>query len=74
MKPYGHIRLNEQKSYLNYRLNRARMITEVACGKLKGRCWVLSKKCESNPKTLKRFSLDYIVFNNICIEMGDIIS
>ena len=72
MKPYGHISLNEQKRYLNYRLSRARMITEGACGKLKGRCCGLSKKCESNPETLKRFSLDYIVLHNICIEMGDI--
>ena len=34
---------------------------------------VLSKKCESNPETLKRFGLASIVLHNICIEMEDII-
>ena len=70
IKPYGHAILNEQKRYLNYRLNRARMVTEGAFGKLKGRWKVLSKKCESNPQ---RFGLASIVLHNICIEMGDII-
>ena len=49
------------------------MVTEGAFGKLKGRCRVLSKKCESNPETLKRFGLASIVLHNICIEIGDII-
>ena len=73
IKPYGDAILNEQKRYLNYRLSRARMVTEGAFGKLKGRWRVLSKKCESNPETLKRFGLASIVLHNICIEMGDII-
>ena len=74
MKPYGDAILNEQKRYLDYRLRRARMVTEGAFGKLKG-CWrVLSKKFESNPETLKRFGSASIVLHNIFIEMGDIIA
>ena len=53
IKPYGHAILNEQKCYINYRLTRARMVTEGAFGKLKGRWKVLSKKCESNPQLSK---------------------
>ena len=48
------------------------MVTKGAFGKLKGSWRVLSKKCESNPETLKRFGLASIVLHNICIEMGDI--
>ena len=45
MKPYGDAILNEQNRYLDFRLSRARMVTEGAFGKLKG-CWrVLGKKC-----------------------------
>ena len=73
MKPYDDAILNEQKHYLNYRLSRARMVTEGAFGKLKRHWRVLSKKCESNPETLKRSGLASIVLYNICIEMGDII-
>ena len=53
IKPYGHAILNEQKCYLNCRLTRARMVTEGAFEKLKGRWKVLSKKCESNPQLSK---------------------
>ena len=49
------------------------MVTKGAFGKLKWRCRVLSKKCESNPETLRRFGLASIVLHNTCIEMGDII-
>ena len=73
IKPYGDAILDEQKRYLNYRLSRASVVAEGAFGKLKGRWRVLSKKCESNPETLKRYGLASIVLHNICIEMGDII-
>ena len=73
IKPYGDVILNEQKRYLNNRLSRERIVTEGAFGKLKGRWRVLSKKCESNPETLKRFGLASMVLHNICIEMRDVI-
>ena len=47
------------------------MVTEGDFGNLKGRWRVLSKKCESNPETLKKFGLASIVLHNICIEMVD---
>ena len=47
------------------------MLTQGAFGKLKGRWRVLSKKCESNPETLKKFGLAFIGLHNTCIEMGD---
>ena len=74
IKPYGDAILNKQKRYLNYRLSKARMVTKGAFEKLNGHWRVLSKKCESNPETLKRFGIASIVLHNICIEMGDIIS
>ena len=73
IKLYGDAILDEQKRCLNYRLSRARIVTEGAFGKLKRRWRVLSKKCESNSETLKRYGLASIVLHNICIEMEDII-
>ena len=37
IKPYGDAIISEQKRYLNYWLSRARMVTEGAFGKLRGR-------------------------------------
>ena len=59
IKPYGDAILNKQECYLNYRLSRARRVTEDVFGKLKGRWRVLSKKCESNPETLKRLAISF---------------
>ena len=47
------------------------MVTEGDFGNLKGRWRVLSKKCESNPETLKKFGLASIFLHDISIEMGD---
>ena len=73
MKPYGEAVLSEQKIYFNYRLSRARMVTEGAFGKLKGRWRILSKKCESHKGTVKKMGLACVVLHNICIDRGDII-
>ena len=37
MKPYTNAVLTEKQKYFNYRLSRARMVTEGACGQPKGR-------------------------------------
>ena len=37
MKPYGNAVLTQEERYFNYRLRRARMVTEGAYGRLKGR-------------------------------------
>ena len=47
MKPYGNAVLTQGERYFNYRLSRARMVTEGAYGRLKGRWRILLKKCES---------------------------
>ena len=53
MEPHGDAVLTPDKAYFNYRLSRARMITECAFGKLKGRFRVLFGKCESKKETVK---------------------
>ena len=47
MKPFAHAILSEEQKYFNYRLSRARMVTECAFGTLKGRWRILYRKCES---------------------------
>ena len=73
MKPHGDAILTSEKAYFNYRLSRARMITEGAFGKLKGRFRVLFRKCESNKETVKIMGLACVVLHNICIDRKDII-
>ena len=46
MKPYTDAVVSPQQKYFNYRLSRARMVTEGAYGQLKGR-WGLLRKSES---------------------------
>ena len=48
MKPYTNATLSPKQRYFNYRLSRARMVTESAYGQLKGRWRVLFRKNESN--------------------------
>ena len=50
MKPFTNAVLTPQQHYFNYRLSRARMVTEDAYGRLKRRWRVLMRKCESPPK------------------------
>ncbi len=72
MKPYSQATLSAEQSYFNYRLSRARMVTEGAFGKLKGRWRILSKTCESNVETVKAMTLACVVLHNVCIEQGDV--
>ena len=53
MKPFTNAVLTEEQKYFNYRLSRARMTTEGAYGKLKGRWRILNRKCESRPDNEK---------------------
>ena len=54
MKPYTNTVLSPQERYFNYRLSRARMVTEGAYGRLKGR-WKSApeemRKSQRNCKT-----------------------
>ena len=70
MKPYGNPILTPEQRY--YRLSRARMVTERAYGKLKGRWRVLSRKCESKVENVKAITLACVVLHNVCIAKGDV--
>ena len=70
-KPYGDAVLTEENRYFNYRLSRARMVSEGAFGKLKSRFRVLHRKCESSKESVKAMSLAALVLHNICLSTGD---
>ena len=74
MKPYTNATLSPKQRYFNYRLSRARMVTEGAFGQLKGRWRVLLCKNESNKDLVRTVTLACMVLHNICIERGDSIS
>ena len=74
MKPFTNAILTEKQRYFNYRLSRARMVTEGAYGQLKGRWRVLLRKCECDTKNIRTFTLACMVLHNICITRGDTIS
>jgi len=74
MKPYTYPVLAPQQHNFNYRLSRARMVTEGAYGQLKGKWRVLLQKCESSQDTVCITTLACMVLHNICIAHGDAIS
>ena len=74
LKPYTNATLSPKQGYFNYRLSRARMVTEGAYGQLKGRCRVLLRKSESNKENVRTVTLACMVLHNICIDHGDSIS
>lgn len=71
MKPFGDLHLTEERRNFNYRLSRARMVTEGAFGKLKGRWRVLHRKNEASKNVCKKVTLACIVLHNLCISTGD---
>ena len=73
LKPYTNAILTEKQTYFNYRLSRARMVTEGAYGQVKGRWRVLLRKNESEPFQVKKTTLACMVLHNICNEKGDAI-
>ena len=73
LKPFTNAALSPQQGYFNYRLSRARMVTECAYGQLKGRWRILFKKCESKKESMKIMCLACVVLHNICIDLGDIL-
>ena len=73
LKPYGNAVLTEDQRYFNFRLSRARLVTEGAFGRLKCRFRVLHRKCESNKETVKLMGLACVVLHNICIETKDLV-
>ena len=73
-KPFTCANLTDKQSYFNFRLSRARTVTECAFGQLKGHWRVLYQKCEATQGSLKINTLACIVLHNICIEKGNLIS
>ena len=73
MKLHGDAVLTPEKAYFNYRLSRARMITEGTFGKLKGRFRVLFRKCEGKKETVKIMGLACVILHNLCIDKEDMI-
>ncbi len=71
LKPYSNALLTAKQRYFNYRLSRARMVTEGAYGQLKGRWRVLHRKCESSAKEVKIITLACVILHNICISKND---
>ena len=74
MKPYGNAVLTPEQRYFNYRLSRARMVTEGCSGQLKGRWRILLRKCENSKDEMKATTLACMVLHDICIDNGDTIS
>ena len=71
MKPYTNASPTPKQYYFNYRLSRARMVTEGAFGQLKSRWRILLRKCESKTSELTVTALACMVLHNICIDRGD---
>ena len=71
MKPFTNGVPTPKQSYFNYRLSRARMVTERAYEQLKGRWRVLFRKSESSQEKMARTTLVCMVQHNICIDQGD---
>ena len=74
MKAFTNAVLTPQQRYFNYRLSRARMVTEAAYGHLKGRWRVLLRKSETSRDQARITTLACMVLHNICIMPGDAIS
>ena len=74
LKPYTNAVLTPQQRYFNYRLSRARKVTEGAYGQLKGRWRVLLRKNESSKEQVRITPLACIVLHNICTDRGDSLS
>ena len=72
-KPHGDAVLSDEKRYYNYRLSRARMVSEGAFGKFKSRFRVFHRKCESSKESVKVMGLASVVLHNLCLELGDML-
>ena len=74
MKHYTNAALTPKRKYFNYRLCRARMVTEGAYGQLKRRWRVLLRKCESSQQYCRTVTLACTVLHNVCIDQGETVS
>ena len=71
IKAYNKNTRDNQKKYFNKRLCGARVVTENACGMLKG-CWrILFKKTECQLFNLRYIVMACIAWHNLCTEIYD---
>ena len=73
LKPYGDAVPSKKQRYFNYRLSRARIVSECPFGQLKGRFRILHRRCESSNDIHKIVALACVLLHNICIAKGDLI-
>ena len=72
MKPYTENgKLSQQQSTFNYRLSRARIVTESAFGRLKGHWRCLMKKNNTDFDQMPTLITACVVLHNICEVYGD---
>jgi hypothetical protein len=71
MKPYGHATLSPKERNFNYRLSRARMVTERAFGQLKSRWRILHRRSECEPESVKETAIACVVLHNLFIANGN---
>ena len=72
MKPYTDTgRLSRQQSSFNYRLSRARVVTENAFGRLKGRWRCLLKRNDTNISMMPTIVAVCTILHNMCEIHGD---
>ena len=74
MKPFSNAVLTPKQWYFNYRLSRARMVTEGCYGQIKGRWRVTLRRNESSKEEVKTTTLACMVLHNICIDRGKTLS
>ena len=74
MKSFSNAVLTPKKRYFNYRLSRARMVTEGCYGQMKGRWRVTLRRNESSKEEVKTTTLACMVLHNICIDRGETLS
>lgn len=72
MKPYTDMgALTREEKTFNYRLSRARMVTENAYGRLKGRWRILLKRNDTNLDNMPNLVLAVCTLHNLCETTGE---
>ena len=69
MKPHTNEVPTPKQYNFNYRLIRARMVTEGAFGQLKGRWRILLRKCESNTSELNIAAFACVILHKILLTL-----
>ena len=72
MKPYPeHAHMTHQQRNFNYRQSRARIVIEIAFGRLKGRWRCLLKRLDCHVINVGNIVASCVVLHNLCEMIGD---